>query len=129
MTTEVGHPCKGRQKDLLGDFLRQLLIEQMAPTVTDDGILIVLHQDTQSPCMLPLGYIRPHSGLAPIQRLARGPRSLHVPPSLHVPLVRVPVVWGHGARRGIMQTPPHVHTEDAPSSPLRAPPLSHTVVT
>jgi len=33
----------------------------------------------------------------------------------------------HG--RGIMQTPPHVHTEDARSSPLRAPPLLHTIVT
>ena len=55
MATEAWHPFKGRQKDLLGNLLRQVLIEQMAPTVTDDGILIVLHQDTQSPCVLPLG--------------------------------------------------------------------------
>ena len=57
MPTEVWHAFKGRQKNLLGDLTSHLLIEQMAPTITDDGILIVLHQDTQSPCALPLGYV------------------------------------------------------------------------
>jgi hypothetical protein len=55
VSTEARHPFKGRQKDLLGNLLGQLLIEQMAPAVTDHGILIVLNQDTQSSCVLPLG--------------------------------------------------------------------------
>src|SRR5215470_5153478 len=51
----------------------------MAPTVTQDGILIVLDQDAHGQRVLPLRQVILNDSLAPIQRLVRGPRALHVP--------------------------------------------------
>jgi len=77
--TEASQACTGRQKDLLRHLPSQLLIEQMTPTVTDDGILIVLDQDAHGQRALPLCQVIPNDALAPIERLVRGPRSVHVP--------------------------------------------------
>ena len=66
MPTEAWHAFKSRQKNLLGDLTSHLLIKQMAPTITDDGILIVLDQDTHGYGAVPLSYVMPNGCLAPI---------------------------------------------------------------
>src|SRR5262245_48175239 len=76
--TETWEAYTGRQKDFLRHLPSQLLIEQMTPTVTHDGILIVLDQDAHGQCALPLCQVVPNDCLALIQNLGRGPSSLHV---------------------------------------------------
>jgi hypothetical protein len=67
--TEACQAGAGRQKDLLRHLPRELLIQHMAPTVTHDGILIVLDQDTHGQHALPLRQVIPNDSLTPIQQL------------------------------------------------------------